>query len=64
MSSLEVVAQDPNMSISNMHHSQVINISLYSLIGDCFMVCRLIKDFKSDVMFSAGFDYDIGTYYT
>ena len=27
------------------------------------MIWRLIKDFKSDVVFSVGFDYDIDTYY-
>ena len=27
------------------------------------MIWRLIKDFKSDIMFSAGFDYDIDTYF-
>ena len=27
------------------------------------MIWRLIKDFKSDIMFSAGFDYDIDTIY-
>jgi hypothetical protein len=36
--------------------------SLYSLIRDCFMIWRLIKDFKSDIVFSAGFDYDIDYY--
>ena len=41
----------------------ILNLSLYSLIGDLFMIWRQIKDFKSDVVFSAGFDYDIDTYY-
>ena len=27
------------------------------------MIWRLIKDFKSDVVFSASFDYDKDTYY-
>ena len=40
-----------------------IVISLYSLIRDFFMIWRLIKDFKSHVVFSAGFDYDIDAYY-
>ena len=35
------------------------NKSLYSLIGDFFMIWRVIKDFKSNIMFSASFDYDI-----
>ena len=35
----------------------------YSLIGDFFMIWRQIKDFKSDIVFSACFDYDIDTYY-
>ena len=38
-------------------------LSLYSSIGDFFMIWRLIKDFKSNIVFSVGFDYDIGTYY-
>jgi hypothetical protein len=33
--------------------------SIYSLIGKNFIIWRLIKDFKSDSVFSAGFDYDI-----
>ena len=37
-------------------------VSIDSLIGDFFMIWRLIKDFKSDIMFGAGFDYDIDTY--
>ena len=40
-----------------------IHLSLYSLIEDSFMIWRLIKDFKFDIMFSACFDYDIDTYY-
>ena len=32
------------------------------LIGDFFMIWRIIKDF-SDIMFSEGFDYDIDAYY-
>ena len=28
------------------------------------MIWRLIKDFKSDIVFNACFDYDIDTYYT
>ena len=27
------------------------------------MIWRLIKDFKSDIVFSIDFDYDIGAYY-
>ena len=27
------------------------------------MIWRLIKDFKSDIVFSAGFDYDVYYYY-
>ena len=42
---------------------QHVMLSLYSLIGDFFMIWRLIKDFKSDILFSACFDYDINTYY-
>ena len=41
----------------------VLLLSLYSLIEDFFMILRLIKDFKSNVVFSASFDYDIDTYY-
>ena len=37
-------------------------LSLYSSIGDFFMIWRLIKDFKSNVVFSVGFDYDIYIY--
>ena len=37
--------------------------SLYSLIGDIFMIWRLIKDFKSDIVLSESFDYDIDTLY-
>ena len=33
--------------------------SLYSLITNFFMTWRLIKGFKSDIMLSACFDYDI-----
>ena len=40
-----------------------ILLSVSSLIGDFFMFWRLIKDFKSDIVFSACFDYDIDTYY-
>ena len=35
--------------------------SQYLLVGDFFMIWRLIKDFKSDIVFSVGFDYDIDT---
>ena len=42
---------------------QISSQSLYSLIGDFYLIRRLIKDFKSDIVFSAGFDYDIDTYY-
>ena len=28
------------------------------------MIWRVIKDFKSDIVFNACFDYDIDTYYT
>jgi len=37
--------------------------SLYLLIVDSFMIWRLIKDFKSDIMFSACFAYDIDACY-
>ena len=37
--------------------------SLYSLIRDIFMIWRLIKDFKSDIVLSESFDYDIDTLY-
>ena len=37
---------------------------VYLLIGDFFMIWRLIKDFKSDIVLSAGFDYDIDVLYT
>ena len=33
--------------------------SYYSLIEDFFMIWRPTKDFESDIVFSAGFDYDI-----
>ena len=42
---------------------QKSKLSLYSLIGDFFMIWKLIKDSKSDVVFSASFDWDIDTYY-
>ena len=55
---------DLEMDTQKTHVSKRLDdISLYSLIGDFFLIWRLIKDFKSDVMFSAGFDYDIDTYY-
>ena len=37
--------------------------SLYSLIGDFSTIWILIEDFKVDIVFSAGFDYDIDAYY-
>ena len=41
----------------------VLHLSLYSSIGDFFMIWRLIKNFKSNIVLSVGFDYDIGVYY-
>ena len=38
-------------------------ISLYSLIIGFSMNWRLIKEIKSNIMFSACFDYDIDVYY-
>jgi hypothetical protein len=40
-----------------------IPVSLYSLIGDFFIIWRLMNDFKSEIVFSADFDYDLDTYY-
>lgn len=40
-----------------------IPVSIYLLIGDFFIIWRLLKDFKSEIVFSASFDYDIDTYY-
>ena len=40
----------------------VCGISLYSLIEDFFTIWRLIKDVKSNIVFSASFDYDIYIY--
>ena len=37
--------------------------SLYLLNVDFFMIRRLIKDFKSDIVFSACFAYDINSCY-
>lgn len=42
---------------------QILHISLYLLIGDFFMIWRLIKDFKSGIVFNAGFDYDVDIIY-
>ena len=36
--------------------------SLYSLIRDFLTIWKLINDFKSNIVFSASFDYDIDAY--
>ena len=40
----------------------VARITIF-LRRDFPMIWRIIKDFKSDIVFSAGFDHDIDSYY-
>ena len=53
----------PNLKLETTVYILLHDLSLYSLIRDFFMIWRLIKDFKSYIVLSARFDYDIDTYY-
>ena len=66
----KVLQRGPHLSntLSYLRYTSLVTYNanhtlLYSLIGDFFMIWRLVKDFKSNTVFSACFNYDIAIYY-